>query len=81
MRHNGSNYAVVFSMETSFQRMARRPGGIPRQQALRNARTGVLRLFIRGFRAAAPLPLPPAPLRCPPPRVGYLAIVSGFKLD
>jgi len=70
--------AIVFSLETSFQRLARRPGGPPRQQALRNARTGALRLFINCFRPAAPLPAAQAR---PAPRSGYLAMASAFKLD
>ncbi len=37
----------VFPLDTNFQRMARRPGGIPREQALRNAKIQVLRLFVR----------------------------------
>jgi hypothetical protein len=73
-----SKYAIVFSLETSFQRLARRPGGLPRQQALRNARTGALRLFINCFRRAAP---PPAATVRPAPPSGYLAMASGFKLD
>jgi hypothetical protein len=73
-----SKYAIVFSLETSFQRLARRPGGLPRQQALRNARTGALRLFIDCFRRAAP---PPAATVRPAPPSGYLAVASGFKLD
>jgi len=70
--------AIVFSLETSFQRLARRPGGLPRQQALLNARTGALRLFISCFRPAAPLPA--VPVR-PAPRSGFLAMASGFRLD
>jgi len=60
-----SKYAIVFSLETSFQRLARRPGGLPRQQALR-------------FRRAAP---PPAATVRPAPPSGYLAVATGFRLD
>ncbi len=34
----------VFPVETNFQRMARRPGGVSRQQALRNVRREFERL-------------------------------------
>jgi hypothetical protein len=74
----GPRYAIVFSLETSFHRLARRPGGLPRHQALRDAKTGALRLFINCFRPAAPLH---APAMRPAPRSGYLAMASGFKLD
>jgi len=36
---------VIFSVETNFQRMARRPGGISRQQALSNAQKALRRFF------------------------------------
>jgi len=39
--------ALAFSVETNFERMARRPGGPSRQQALRNARQAVRR-FLAG---------------------------------
>jgi hypothetical protein len=29
--------ALIFPVETNFHKMVRRPGGMPRQQALRNA--------------------------------------------
>jgi hypothetical protein len=79
MPHNSSRYAFVFPLETSFQKMARRPGGIPREQALRNAKTEVLRLFIRCIRPAAPVRAA-VPLRRPP-GIGYLPMASGFKFD
>jgi hypothetical protein len=37
----------VFPVETNFHRMARRPGGVSRQQALRNVRTELERLARR----------------------------------
>jgi hypothetical protein len=46
MSDNNSVYARIFPVETNFQKMARRPGGISRERALRNAKTEVLRLFI-----------------------------------
>ena len=47
MSYNSGNSAREFAVETNFQRMACRPGGIPGAQALRNAKKEVLRLFIR----------------------------------
>jgi hypothetical protein len=41
--------ALIFLVDTNFQRMARRPGGIPRAQALRNAHTQVLHSLGRGI--------------------------------
>lgn len=35
---------VVFPVETNFQRMARRPGGLSRQQALHNAQRALQRI-------------------------------------
>ena len=37
----------VFPVETNFHRMARRPGGVSRQQALRNVRAELERLVHR----------------------------------
>src|SRR5262245_48935598 len=37
MSENSNREARIFSVETRFQRMARRPGGISRTQALENA--------------------------------------------
>lgn len=41
MADEGSYEARVFAVETRFQRMARRPGGIPRDQAIEKAWTQV----------------------------------------
>ena len=40
----------VFPVETNFHRMARRPGGVSRQQALANARREFQRVFQRIIR-------------------------------
>jgi hypothetical protein len=44
---------VIFPVVTNFETMARRPGGLPRDQALRNARIRVQRLTGRGSKPAA----------------------------
>lgn len=41
MSDNGNGEARVFAVETRFQKLARRPGGIPRDQALENAQANV----------------------------------------
>jgi hypothetical protein len=43
-----STRAIVFAVETNFQRMARRPGGLSRQQALMNAQRELLQVAIPG---------------------------------
>ena len=75
--------ALVFPLETSFHKKTGRPGGIPREQALRNARMQVMRLFIRCARPAdvRTIPVRAASLRRSSPRTGYLAMASGFKFD
>ena len=80
---DGSGHVVIFPVETSFHRMARRPGGIPREKALRNAKTQVLRLLGQCFRPAGDLrrvPVRAVPVRCVP-RSGYLSMMSGFRFD
>ena len=83
MPDNNSNGALVFPVETSFQKIARRPGGIPRERALRNAKTQVLRLFIRNVRPVGDvrkMPVRAVPMRRPP-TIGYLSIAAGFRFD
>jgi hypothetical protein len=58
-----SNHRVfVFAVITNFETMARRPGGLPRDKALLNARIRVQRLIGRGGKAAEKAAL----LRRPP---------------
>jgi hypothetical protein len=76
MADDNNAYARVFPVETNFQRMACRPGGVPREQALRNAKIHVLRLFIRsretvGYDRNGPIHA--LPLRHPRNN-GYLAM-------
>ena len=53
----GCNIRVaVFPVVTNFETMARRPGGLPRDKALLNARIQVQRLIGRGGRPAEKLP-------------------------
>lgn len=76
--------ALVFPMETSFQQKARRPGGIPRELALKNAKIQVLRLFICCVRPVGDMrtaPVRAMPRRRAPARSGYFAMAAGFKLD
>jgi hypothetical protein len=49
----GNARVIIFSVVTNFETMARRPGGLPRDQAVRNARIRVQRLSGRGTRPAA----------------------------
>jgi hypothetical protein len=49
----GTARVLVFPVVTNFETMARRPGGLPRHQAVLNARIRVQRLFGRGSRPAA----------------------------
>jgi endonuclease III len=44
--------ARVLPVETNFHRMARRPGGVSRQEALSNARKECQRVLRRTLRAA-----------------------------
>jgi hypothetical protein len=44
---------AIFPVVTNFETMARRPGGLPRDKALLNARIRVQRLIVRGARADA----------------------------
>ncbi len=44
MPSDNSAHAFVFPLETTFQKMARRPGGVSRRQALMNAHKEVRRL-------------------------------------
>lgn len=78
-----SDDASIFPLETSFHKKTGRPGGIPRQQALRNARMQVVRLFVRCARPAdvRTIPVRVVPLRRASPRTGYLAMASGFRFD
>jgi hypothetical protein len=46
MPRHYSAQAVIFPVETSFQRIARRPGGLSRQQALTNAQKELRSVFI-----------------------------------
>jgi hypothetical protein len=43
---------AVFPVVTNFETMARRPGGLPRDKALLNARIRVQRLIGRGGKSA-----------------------------
>jgi hypothetical protein len=43
-----SHRVFVFAVVTNFETMARRPGGLPRDKALLNARMRVQRLIGRG---------------------------------
>jgi len=79
-----SGGALIFPLETSFHKKTGRPGGIPREKALRNARMQVMRLFVRCARPAADvrtLPVRTVPLQRASPRTGFLAMASGFKFD
>ncbi len=79
-----SDDALIFALETSFHKKTGRPGGIPREQALRNARMQVMRVFIRCDRPAADvraMPVRVVPLRHCSRRTGYLAMAAGFKFD
>ncbi len=40
--------AIVFAVETNFQRMARRPGGLSRREALTNAQKELRQVMIPG---------------------------------
>lgn len=76
MSDNKSAYARVFPVVTNFQKMARRPGGMPREQALRNAKIQVLRLFIRSREPVGDghnMPIRAIPLRHSR-KNGYLAM-------
>jgi hypothetical protein len=42
---------AIFPVVTNFETMARRPGGLPRDKALLNARIRVQRLIVRGGRS------------------------------
>ena len=80
MSYNSGNSAREFAVETNFQRMACRPGGIPRAQALRNAKKEVLRLFIRCSRPVRDKLV--RAMRLPrSPRVGWFSLASGVKFD
>jgi hypothetical protein len=79
MSDNNSVYARVFPVETNFQKMARRPGGISRERALRNAKTEVLRLFIRCNRPVREILKRVVPLTRSP-RVGWLPTASRVKV-
>ena len=84
MADGNSAGALIFPLETSFHKKTGRPGGIPREQALRNARLQVMRLFVRCARPAADVRTIPArvvPLRRASMRTGYLAMASGFRFD
>ncbi len=50
---NDSKDARVFSVETNFQKMARRPGGILREQALMNAEKELRRAFKQSNRSSS----------------------------
>jgi hypothetical protein len=50
---NDSNDARIFPVETNFQKMARRPGGILREQALMNAEIELRRVFKQSNRSSA----------------------------
>src|SRR6516225_4486321 len=45
--------ALIFPVVTNFHKMARRPGGVPRQQALRNAQSIETRVTERDLPAIA----------------------------
>jgi hypothetical protein len=62
--NNSKKDARIFSVETNFQKMARRPGGIQREQALMNAETELRRMFMERNRLA---PAKPAPAKQPAP--------------
>jgi hypothetical protein len=84
MTGGNSDGASIFPLETSFHKKTGRPGGIPREQALRNARMQVMRLFVRCAWPAADvraIPVRVVPLRRASPRTGYLAMASGFRFD
>ena len=53
MPDNDSNDARIFPVETNFQKMARRPGGILREQALMNAEIELRRVFKQSNRSSA----------------------------
>jgi hypothetical protein len=58
----GSNTrAIIFRVVTNFETMARRPGGVPRDQAVLNARIRVQRLSGCGSKPIAKTPPPRAP--------------------
>jgi len=46
--------ALIFPVVTNFHKMARRPGGVPRQQALRNAQRELQRFVPRAVAADRP---------------------------
>jgi hypothetical protein len=58
---NKSKDARIFSVETNFQKMARRPGGIQREQALMNAETELRRMFMQRNRLSPAKSAPPKP--------------------
>ena len=78
-----SSQTLVFPVETSFHQKVRRPGGIPREKALRYAKMQVLRLFVRGALADGELRARKRglPWRCRWPKVSYLAIAADFTFD
>jgi hypothetical protein len=78
MSEGKSVYVPFFAVETNFQRLACRPGGIPRDQALRNAKIQVLRLFTRTREPIGDgrdMPVSAIPLRH-----GYLAMAWASSL-
>ncbi len=72
---NDSKDARVFSVETNFQKMARRPGGILREQALMNAEKELRRAFKQSNRSSSdklvpvkrPVPDKSVPVKQPVP--------------
>jgi hypothetical protein len=63
---DGTSRAVIFRVVTDFEVKVRRPGGLPRDQALLNARIRVQRLTGQGDKARGKAPAKTAPSRRPP---------------
>jgi len=63
---DGNSRAVIFRVVTDFEVKVRRPGGLPRDQALLNARIRVQRLSGQGDKAEGTASAKTSPSRRPP---------------
>jgi len=81
---------LIFPVETSFHQKVHRPGGLPRETALKYAKMQVLRVFIRcaqpiGNAHGMPIRAVPSrrpsrcPSRCPWPGTARLAMAAHFR--
>jgi hypothetical protein len=80
-----SSETLIFPVDTSFHQKVRRPGGIPREKALKYAKMQVLRMFVGVSQALGsdgrgmPMAIAAVPRRLA--RAGHLAITADFRFD